>query len=56
PSPIVGPWPTVRDGYALPPQGPGLGITFDEAAAEEDTFVPRPNAYLKAPDGSLRDW
>ena len=53
---IVKPWPVVEEGYALPPEGPGLGIEFDEAAAEAGEFVPRPHAYIRAADGSVRDW
>jgi galactonate dehydratase len=53
---IVKPWPVVEDGFALPPEGPGLGIEFDEAAAEAGVFVARPHAYVRAADGSIRDW
>jgi len=56
---FVGPWPTVVDGYALPPQGPGLGVRFDEAAAEKTPVIEPTDCYppkLKAIDGSVRDW
>lgn len=53
---VVKPFPTVEDGFALPLEGPGLGITVDEAAAAERPFkagglLPR----LNAQDGSVRD-
>lgn len=53
---IVGPYPEVVDGYALPLEGPGLGIEFDEAAAEARPFRPSRQPKLKALDGSVRDF
>ena len=54
---VVKPFPTVKDGYALPLEGPGLGVTFDEALAASKPFregelQPR----LNARDGSVRDF
>jgi galactonate dehydratase len=54
---VVGPYPEVKDGYALPLEGPGLGIRFDEALAVARPFhqsglQPR----LDARDGSVRDF
>ncbi len=54
---VVKPFPTTIDGYALPLEGPGLGITFDEALAASKPFrggglQPR----LNAQDGSVRDF
>lgn len=54
---VVKPFPTVVDGYALPLEGAGLGVSFDEAAAaripfNDTTMQPR----LKAKDGSVRDF
>ena len=53
---VVGPFPTVVDGYALPLEGPGLGITFDEARAREVPFKPTMQPRLNAIDGSVRDF
>jgi len=54
---VVKPYPTVKNGYALPLEGPGLGVNFDEALAAATPFVegglqPR----LNAKDGSVRDF
>ncbi len=53
---VVGPYPKVVDGYALPLEGPGLGITFDEALAASKTFTPTLQPRLDALDGSVRDF
>jgi len=53
---ICGPFPVVKDGYALPLEGPGLGIEFDEEAAAKTAFEPRKQPNLKALDGSVQDW
>lgn len=53
---VTGPLPTVETGYALPPEGVGLGVTFDEEAAARGTFTPRPLPEVRALDGSVRDW
>ena len=54
---VVKPYPTVEGGFALPLEGPGLGVTVDEAAAAQRPFnagglQPR----LNAEDGSVRDF
>ncbi|MFC1763542.1 mandelate racemase/muconate lactonizing enzyme family protein, partial [Planctomycetota bacterium] len=54
---VVKPYPTVEGGFALPLEGPGLGVSLDEAAAAERPFnggglQPR----LNAKDGSVRDF
>lgn len=54
---VVKPFPKVENGYALPLEGPGLGIEFDEAAAaaipfRENSLQPR----LNGKDGSVRDF
>jgi galactonate dehydratase len=54
---VVKPFPTVVDGYALPLEGPGLGVEFDEDLARATPFregdlQPR----LNARDGSVRDF
>ena len=53
---VVGPYPEVVDGYALPLTGPGLGITFDEALAASKPFRPSLQPRLNAADGSVRDF
>ncbi len=53
---VVGPYPEVIDGYALPLEGPGLGITFDEALAGSKSFRPSLQPRLNALDGSVRDF
>jgi len=53
---IVRPFPVVESGYALPLEGPGLGIEFDEQTAAHTPFKPRQMPKLDAPDGSVRDW
>ena len=53
---IVKPFPVVENGYALPLEGPGLGIEFDEETAARTPFKPRQMPKLDAPDGSVRDW
>ena len=53
---VVAPYPQVVDGYALPLEGPGLGITFDEALARSKPFTSSLQPRLNAPDGSVRDF
>ena len=54
---VVGPYPKVDGGYALPPEGPGLGVTFDEKLAKSRPFrTPAMQPKLKALDGSVRDF
>jgi mannonate dehydratase len=53
---ICGTYPIVENGYALPLEGPGLGISFNEEAAAATPFKPRTMPKLDAPDGSVRDW
>lgn len=54
---VVTPFATLKGGYALPLEGPGLGVDFDEAMAAVTPFCdgglqPR----LNARDGSVRDF
>ncbi len=51
-------WPACAGGYSLPPKGPGLGVTVDEAALDEAqaNFRPPVQPRLRAYDGSVRDW
>ncbi|MBN1400462.1 MAG: galactonate dehydratase [Anaerolineae bacterium] len=53
---VVGPYPQVVDGYALPLEGPGLGIDLDEAMAASRPFVASVQPELRALDGSVRDF
>ena len=53
---VVWPFPSVVDGYALPLDGPGLGIQFDEALADSKQFKPTLQPRLDAIDGSVRDF
>ncbi len=56
--PDVGsPFPTVDNGYALPRDGPGLGIAFDEKLARSRPFKkPELQPRLNGLDGSVRDF
>ena len=54
---VAGPFPEFIDGYALPLEAPGLGVTINEEAAAAIPFddagmQPRLNGY----DGSVRDF
>ena len=54
---VVKPYPTVEKGFALPLDGPGLGVTFDETRARAKPFRrPGLQPRLDAPDGSVRDF
>jgi len=54
---VVKPYPTVEEGFALPLEGPGLGVTFDELLAKAKPFrKPGLQPRLNAPDGSVRDF
>ncbi len=53
---ICGPFPKVEEGYALPLDGSGLGIEFNDEAAANTPFEARTQPNLKALDGSVRDW
>jgi galactonate dehydratase len=54
---VVAPYPKVVDGYALPLEGLGLGVTFDETLARSKPFrTPGLQPRLNAPDGSVRDF
>lgn len=54
---VVSPYPKVEGGYALPLEGPGLGITFDENLARSRPFRKPPlQPRLNAPDGSVREF
>jgi galactonate dehydratase len=54
---VVRPFPTVVNGYALPLEGNGLGVSFDEAEAASIPFAKVPmQPHLNAIDGSVRDF
>jgi galactonate dehydratase len=54
---VVSPFPKMEDGFALPLEGPGLGVTFDEELARSRPFQkPTLQPRLTAPDGSVRDF
>jgi galactonate dehydratase len=54
---VVGPYPAVINGYALPLEGPGLGVQFDEQLARSRPFrKPGLQPRLNDPDGSVRDF
>jgi len=53
---VVWPYPRVEDGYALPLEGIGLGVEFDESLARSRPFTPSLQPRLNAIDGSVRDF
>lgn len=54
---VVSPYPKVEAGYALPLEGPGLGISFDEKLARSRPFrKPELQPRLNGKDGSVRDF
>lgn len=53
---VAQPWPTIEDGYALPPTGPGLGVELDEESLLPPADPARVLPVLRALDGSVRDW
>lgn len=54
---VVSPYPGIEKGYALPLEGPGLGVSFDEKLARSRPFRrPALQPRLNAPDGSVRDF
>ena len=55
-SDIVSPFPKVENGYALPLEGPGLGIEFNESIARKTEFHANQLPKLNGFDGSVRDW
>ena len=54
---VVNPFPRVEKGYALPLDGPGLGVTVDEERARAKPLRPPTlQPRLNATDGSVRDF
>lgn len=48
--------PPIVGGRAARPEGPGLGIEVDEAAAARHPYEPEPQYRWFHPDGSVADW
>lgn len=48
--------PEWKDGYLLPPERPGLGITFDREAARKHPFQMTEVPHLHRLDGSFTNW
>jgi L-alanine-DL-glutamate epimerase-like enolase superfamily enzyme len=48
--------PVWRAGYILPPEGPGLGISFDRQAAAQHPFRMTELPHLHREDGSFTNW
>lgn len=46
----------VVDGYALPPERPGLGLGFNEEVAAKHPYVADFRPEWKWPDGMITDW
>ncbi len=47
--------PTYEQGFALPPDKPGLGVGFDEAVAAKRPYTPHIRQQLRFPDGGIAD-
>lgn len=43
-------------GSAMPPNGPGLGVRFNEEEAKKHPFTLREMPRWRKPDGSVQDW
>ncbi len=46
---------TYRDGFALAPDRPGLGLELNEDEAKKYPYAPKPWTSLRFPDGSIHD-
>jgi galactonate dehydratase len=44
-----------QNGFALPPDRPGLGIELNEDEAKKYPYSPKPWATLRFPDGAIHD-
>jgi len=44
-----------RQGYAMPPDRPGLGVNLDEKVAAKRPYQPHTRQQLRFPDGSVAD-
>ncbi len=52
---FLGGGPRYDGGFALPPEGAGLGVTFDESMAARRPYVPVTRQQLRFPDGGVAD-
>ncbi len=52
---FYGQGPTYQDGFALAPDRPGLGVSFDEKLAGRRPYVPVTRQQLRFPDGGVAD-
>ena len=52
---FYGQGPTYQDGFALAPERPGLGVSFDEKLADRRPYVPVTRQQLRFPDGGIAD-
>jgi len=52
---FYGQGPTYQDGFALAPDRPGLGVSFDEELAARRPYVPVTRQQLRFPDGGIAD-
>ncbi|MYC68755.1 MAG: galactonate dehydratase [Acidobacteriia bacterium] len=52
---FLGGGPRYENGFALPPDSPGLGVTFDEKVGERRPYVPVTRQQLRFPDGGVAD-
>ncbi len=46
----------IENGYVLPPQSPGIGITIDDIAAARHPYTDAPPIQWYHADGSVADW
>ncbi len=46
---------TYQDGFALPPDRPGLGVDMDEKVAAQRPYKPHTRQQLRFPDGGIAD-
>jgi galactonate dehydratase len=46
---------TYQDGFALPPERPGLGVDMDEKVAAQRPYKPHTRQQLRFPDGGIAD-
>jgi mannonate dehydratase len=44
------------DGMLLPSEEPGLGVSYDDAAAEKFPYEPKYLPIARRLDGSVHDW
>ena len=47
--------PSYEQGFALPPDRPGLGIDLDERVAAQRPYQPHIRQQLRFPDGGIAD-